>query len=169
VGQDFDREGHLSPQLLQDIGVPPDADFYLCGPPGFLGDFQKGLAAWGVSRARIHVEVFGPGSALTPGIAGAAAALPHRPEGPSGGGPMVTFLRSGLAVPWDSRFGSLLELAEACAVPVRWACRAGVCHNCESGLVEGEVAYAPEPLDAPAEGNALICCATPVTAVELDL
>jgi hypothetical protein len=24
-------------------------------------------------------------------------------------------------------------------------------------------------LDAPAEGNALICCATPKTAVELDL
>ena len=82
---------------------------------------------------------------------------------------MVTFLRSGLAVPWDSRFGSLLELAEACAVPVRWACRSGVCHNCESGLIEGELAYAPEPLDPPAEGNALICCSTPKTAVGLDL
>ena len=85
-----------------------------------------------------------------------------------GGGPMVTFLRSGLSVPWDARFGSLLELAEACAVPVRWACRSGVCHNCESGLIEGELAYAPEPLDPPAEGNALICCSTPRTAVELE-
>ncbi len=28
---------------------------------------------------------------------------------------------------------SLLELAEACDVPVRWSCRAGVCHNCEVG------------------------------------
>jgi ferredoxin len=84
-------------------------------------------------------------------------------------GPLVTFLRSGLTVPWDSRFGSLLELAEACAVPVRWSCRSGVCHNCESGLIEGELAYAPEPLDPPAEGNALICCAMPQTAVELDL
>jgi hypothetical protein len=36
-------------------------------------------------------------------------------------------------------------------------------------LIEGELAYAPEPLDPPAEGNALICCATPKTAVELDL
>ena len=82
---------------------------------------------------------------------------------------MVTFSRSGLAVPWDSRFGNLLGLAEACAVPVRWSCRSGVCHNCESGLIEGEVAYAPDPLDPPAEGNALICCATPITAVDLDL
>ena len=148
-GQAFDRSGHLSPRLLQDIGVPQDADFYLCGPPRFLDDFQNGLADWGISRSRIHVEVFGPASALTPGISAVAPALPHRPDGPAGGGPMVTFLRSGLAVPWDTRFGSLLELAEACAVPVRWACRSGVCHNCESGLIEGELAYAPEPLDAP--------------------
>jgi MOSC domain-containing protein YiiM/ferredoxin-NADP reductase/ferredoxin len=169
LGQDFDRPGHLSAQLLQDIGVPRDADFYLCGPPRFLEDFQKELVSWGISRARIRMEVFGNASALTPGISEVVAVLPHPPDGPAGGGPMVTFLRSGLAVPWNTSFGSLLELAEACAVPVRWSCRSGVCHNCESGLIEGELAYAPEPLDAPAEGNALICCATPVTAVELDL
>jgi Oxidoreductase NAD-binding domain/2Fe-2S iron-sulfur cluster binding domain len=169
LGQDFDRPGRLSPQLLQDIGVAEDADFYLCGPPGFLEDFQSGLTAWGVPRSRVHVEVFGPASGFTPGISAVAAAVPHRPDGRAGVGPLVTFSRSGLAVPWDIRFGSLLELAEACAVPVRWACRSGVCHNCESGLIDGELAYAPEPLDAPAEGNALICCATPITAVELDL
>jgi ferredoxin-NADP reductase/MOSC domain-containing protein YiiM/ferredoxin len=168
-GQDFDRPGHLSIELLHDLGIPQDADFYLCGPSSFLEEFQKGLAAWGIPWPRVHVEVFGPAAALTPGISSVAAALPHRPDGPAGGGPMVTFSRSGLAVPWDTRFGSLLELAEACSVPVRWACRTGVCHNCESDLVEGELAYAPDPLDAPAEGNALICCSTPRTAVELDL
>ena len=169
LGQDFDRPGHLSLQLLHELGVPQEADFYLCGPPDFLEDFQKGLAAWGIPWPRVHVEMFGPAPTRTPGIASVRAALPHRPDGPVGNGPMVTFLRSGLAVPWDSRFGSLLELAEACAVPVRWACRSGVCHNCESGLIEGELAYAPEPLDPPAEGNALICCAAPKTAVGLDL
>jgi ferredoxin-NADP reductase/MOSC domain-containing protein YiiM len=169
LGQDFDRAGHLSPQLLRDIGVPQDADFFLCGPPGFLDDLQKGLAAMGVPWPRVHVETFGPAPALTPGISSGAAVSPHRPEGPAGDGPMVTFARSGLAVRWDTRFGSLLELAETCAVPVRWACRSGVCHNCESSLIAGELAYAPEPLDPPAEGNALICCARPVTEVELDL
>jgi ferredoxin-NADP reductase/MOSC domain-containing protein YiiM len=169
LGQDFDRVGHLSPQLLQDIGVPQDADFFLCGPPRFLDDLQKGLAAMGVPWPRVHVETFGPAPALTPGISSGAAVSPHRPEGPAGDGPMVTFARSGLAVRWDTRFGSLLELAETCAVPVRWACRSGVCHNCESSLIAGELAYAPEPLDPPAEGNALICCARPITEVELDL
>jgi ferredoxin-NADP reductase/MOSC domain-containing protein YiiM/ferredoxin len=169
LGQDFDRPGHLSLQVLHDLGIPQEADFYLCGPPQFLDDFQKGLAAWGVPWPRVHVELFGTAPTRTPGIASVTAALPHRPDGPAGGGPMVTFLRSGLAVPWDSRFGSLLELAEACAVPVRWSCRSGVCHNCESGVIEGELAYAPEPLDPPAEGNALICCSAPKTAIALDL
>lgn len=169
LGQDFDRAGHLSLQLLQELGIPQDADFYLCGPPRFLEEIQSGLSAWGVPWPRVHAELFGSTPALTPGIAGVTAALPHRPDGPAGGGPMVTFSRSSLAVPWDSRFGSLLELAEACAVPVRWSCRSGVCHNCESGLIEGELVYAPEPLDPPADGNALICCATPRTAIELDL
>ncbi len=169
LGQDFDRPGHLSLELLDELGVPRDADFYLCGPSGFLDEFQKGLAAWGIPWPRVHAEVFGAAAALTPGIASVAATLPHPPDGPAGGGPMVTFSRSGLAVPWDTRFGSLLDLAEACAVPVRWACRSGVCHNCESGLVEGELVYVTEPLDLPAEGNALICCSAPKTAVELDL
>jgi ferredoxin len=65
--------------------------------------------------------------------------------------------RSGVAVRWRDQDQSLLELAEACDVPVRWSCRAGVCHNCESGLISGSIAYQPDPLDPPAESNVLIC------------
>ncbi len=46
-----------------------------------------------------------------------------------------------------------LGLAEACDVPVRWSCRTGVCHTCETGLVAGSVIYNPDPVDAPADGN----------------
>jgi ferredoxin len=52
---------------------------------------------------------------------------------------------------------------------VRWACRSGVCHNCESGLVSGAITYDPQPLDQPADGNLLICCSRPVRDVVLDL
>ena len=34
------------------------ADFYLCGPPGFLGAVQSGLEARGVPPGRIHHESF---------------------------------------------------------------------------------------------------------------
>jgi ferredoxin-NADP reductase/MOSC domain-containing protein YiiM/ferredoxin len=169
LGRDYDVQGHLDLALLQQRNVPKTADFYLCGPVAFLSDFTAPLKGWGVAASGIHSEIFGAGPSITPGIAGTAPQLPHLPSGPVGTGPKVSFTRSGLAVPWDSRYGSLLEFAEACAIPVRWACRAGVCHTCESGLIDGKIKYAPEPLDRPLEGNVLICCSTPLSEVELDL
>jgi ferredoxin-NADP reductase/MOSC domain-containing protein YiiM len=168
-GKDYDAEGRLNLSLLKELQVPPAADFYLCGPPAFLTEFTAGLKSWGVPYSRIHSEIFGTESAITPGIAAAVAKPPHPPAGPPGPGPLVTFTRSGLSVPWNPSFQTLLQFAEACDVPVRWACRAGVCHTCESGLIDGEVRYAPEPLDRPAEGNVLICCSSPLGEIGLDL
>jgi ferredoxin-NADP reductase/MOSC domain-containing protein YiiM len=168
-GEDFDATGHVALPLLDELGVPRDADFYLCGPTPFLHDLSAGLVAWGVAPARVHTEVFGPGESQTPGVVGAPARSPHPPPGPPGPGPRVSFARSGLTVRWDPACRSLLELAEACDVPVRWSCRTGVCHSCETGLISGRVAYSPEPLDPPADGNALTCCSTPTGDVDLDL
>jgi ferredoxin len=94
---------------------------------------------------------------------------PHPPAGEPGDGPAVSFARSGLTVAWADGRDSLLELAEACDVPVRWSCRSGVCHTCETGLLSGEVLYTTEPVDPPGDGDVLICSARPVGAVVLDL
>jgi ferredoxin-NADP reductase/MOSC domain-containing protein YiiM/ferredoxin len=169
LGTDYDAPGHLGVAALEKTGAPRDADFYLCGPTAFLRDLTSGLAEWGVSGDRIHTEAFGPGESRTPGIAPAASRTPHQPPGAPGPGPSVFFLRSGLAVSWSPSFGSLLELAEACDVPVRWSCRTGVCHSCETGLVSGSVAYGSEPLDHPASGNLLICCSRPTSDIVIDL
>jgi ferredoxin-NADP reductase/MOSC domain-containing protein YiiM len=168
-GKDYDVSGRLNLSSLKQLRVPKEADFYLCGPAAFLRDFTADLKSWGVHDSCIHSEVFGAKSSRTPGILRTTSVAPHPPAGSVGTGPKVSFTRSGLTVPWDSRYGSLLELAEACDVPVRWACRVGVCHTCESGLIDGRISYAPEPLDRPVEANVLICCSTPQTAVELDL
>jgi ferredoxin len=80
----------------------------------------------------------------------------------------VTFVRSDLTVNWDPGYPSLLELAEACNVPVRWSCRTGVCQTCRTSLFAGTVSYAPEPVEPPADGEVLMCCAQPVTEVILD-
>lgn len=163
------RPGHLALSVFEEIGVPRDAGFYLCGPPAFLADLRAGLAAHGVAPGRIHAEVFGPGSSSTPGIAPVAPVRPHPPAGPVGEGPIVSFARSGIEARWSPRFQSLLELAEACDVPVRWSCRTGVCHTCEIGLVAGTVRYGPEPVEPPAPGAALTCCSRPEGDVVLDL
>jgi ferredoxin-NADP reductase/MOSC domain-containing protein YiiM len=169
LGSDFDAPGHLDVAALEQLGVPRDADFYLCGPAAFLRDLTSGLSAWGVSGDRVHTEIFGPGEPITPGVAAVASRPPHQPAGPAGAGPRVSFARSGLAVAWDPKYQSVLELAEACDVPVRWSCRTGVCHTCESGLISGAVSYQPEPLQAPADGNVLICCCQPRDDVVVDL
>jgi ferredoxin-NADP reductase/ferredoxin len=168
-GDDYDSIGHVDAQLLDRIGVPRDADFYLCGPTAFLNQLTQGLKTWGVDPRQIHQEVFGQEAAITPGIAPSSPKPVHPPEGEPGAGPQISFVRSGLTVPWDARFSNLLELAEACDVPARWACRAGVCHTCECGLIGGTVDYQPDPLQAPATGNLLICCSKPSSDIELDL
>jgi MOSC domain-containing protein YiiM/ferredoxin-NADP reductase len=166
---DFDVPGRLGAPVLQELGVPRDADFYLCVPPAFMSDLSAGLVAWGIAADRIHTEIFGSGPSKTPGVAAAAPRPPHLPDGPAGTGPLVSFARSNLNVRWGSGFHSLLEFAEACDVPVRWSCRTGVCHSCETGLVLGAVSYRPEPVEPPADGNVLICCSQPQSDIVIDL
>ncbi len=161
-------QGHWDLASLRKLGIPVEADFYVCGPPAFLKDMNRDLISLGAPQNAIHQEVFGSADSIEPGVTKAEVKAPHSPV-PLGSGPVVSFTRSGLAVPWDSRYKSVLELAEACDVPVRWSCRTGVCHTCECGILGGRLRYTPEPLDRPASGNALICCSTPETPIELDL
>jgi ferredoxin-NADP reductase/MOSC domain-containing protein YiiM len=170
LGEDFDATGHLSRSVFDQVGIPPQADVYLCGPPRFMTDMKEALDSVGVAPERIHVEIFNGSESMTPGVVAAPARAPHPPKDDAGTGPLVSFARSGVAAHWNpTAYRSILELAEACDVPVRWSCRTGVCHSCESGLVSGEVVYGPEPLDKPAEGNLLICCSQPVRDVVVDL
>jgi ferredoxin-NADP reductase/MOSC domain-containing protein YiiM len=165
---DFDASGHINVALLDRIGISRNSDFYLCGPASFLQSLREGLRSWGVPGENVHMEIFGPVEGITPGMA-RVDHTPHLPPGPPGSGPSVSFARSGITTAWDPKYQSLLELAEACDVPVRWSCRTGVCHTCMTGLISGSVTYQPEPLERPIPGNALVCCAQPDVNVILDL
>ena len=170
MGEDFDATGHLSRSVFDEVGIPREADVYLCGPVRFMADMKDVLAAMDVAPERIQVEIFNGSESMTPGVVGAATRAPHLPKDDANTGPLVSFARSGIAVHWKaSAYQSILELAEACDVPVRWSCRTGVCHSCESGLVSGAVTYGPEPLEKPADGDLLVCCSQPIRDVVIDL
>jgi ferredoxin-NADP reductase/MOSC domain-containing protein YiiM len=170
MGKDFDATGRLSRSVFDAAGVPREADVYLCGPNRFMADMKEALATSGVAPERIHAEIFNGSESMTPGVIGAATRAPHLPKDDANTGPLVSFARSGIAAHWKaSAYQSILELAEACDVPVRWSCRTGVCHNCESGLVSGAIIYGPEPLEKPADGNLLVCCSQPIRDVVIDL
>jgi ferredoxin-NADP reductase len=169
LGRDFDATGRLSAPVLTALELPRDAEAYVCGPASFMAEISAALAKLGLDAHHVHTEPFGPAPALTPGIASRPPRPPHPPGDEPSSGPTIEFARSNLAVRWKPGYASLLGLAEACDVPVRWSCRTGVCHTCQTAVVSGTVAYRPEPVEAAADGSALVCCAQPQTDIVLDL
>jgi len=161
--------GRLTGQALAALDVPPSATAYICGPASFMTDMRDALAGLGLAGAAIRTELFGARPSINPGISGQAGRPPHQPPGPRGTGPLVTFARSGITAPFGDDRGSVLEFAEACDVPTRWSCRTGVCHTCVTALLSGDISYAPVPLEEPAGGQVLICCARPDTDIIVDM
>ena len=168
-GTDYDESGHINASGIIASGAALNGEFYLCGPAEFLTTIRTSLDTLTVPSSQVHSEAFSAIAPITPGIATHTVQPPHTPRGAAGTGPLVSFVRTGLNVRWNSAYGSILELAEACDVPVRWSCRTGVCHTCETALLDGTVAYAPDPLEPAATGNLLICCSQPETDLSVDL
>jgi len=163
------RSGRLSKDELSRLAIPAEASAYLCGPSGFMADIQGALVALGVDSSRIYTELFGALPSINPGLTDRTRPAPHVPAGPPGTGPLVTFARSGISTPFDTNRKSVLELADACDISTRWSCRTGVCHTCTTPLLSGTISYRPAPLELPAEGEVLICCAQPDTDIVLDV
>ncbi|MEV3961600.1 MOSC and FAD-binding oxidoreductase domain-containing protein [Nocardia sp. NPDC050193] len=161
--------GRLTEDKLIALSIPPSGTAYVCGPASFMTDIRHALTTAGIDPAHIHTELFGTLPAINPGLTDQAGLPPHQPSGPPGTGPLVTFARSGISVPFPESKRSLLELADACDVPARWSCRTGVCHTCTTALLSGAVTYSPEPLEPPPEGELLICCSRPDTDIVLDM
>ena len=161
--------GRLTKEALAGLALPPSASAYVCGPASFMADMRDALTAIGLGQAAIHTELFGALGAINPGITGQVSRPPHQPPGPPESGPQVTFARSGISTAFGADWHSVLDLADACDVPTRWSCRTGVCHTCVTPLLSGDISYAPDPLELPADGQVLICCARPATDIVLDM
>jgi ferredoxin-NADP reductase/MOSC domain-containing protein YiiM len=161
--------GRLTQHKLSRLAVPADAIAYICGPPAFMADIQRALAAIGIDASRVYTELFGALSSINPGLVGQIREAPHQPAAPPGTGPLITFARSGISTPFPPTNTSVLELAEACDISTRWSCRSGVCHTCITPLLSGTVSYDPTPLESPVDGEVLICCARPDTDIVLDM
>jgi ferredoxin-NADP reductase/MOSC domain-containing protein YiiM len=161
--------GHLTKDALAGLAVPATANAYVCGPASFMADMRDALTAIGLGPTAIRTELFGSLPPVNPGITGQATTPPHQPPGPPASGPLVTFARSGITTPFGADRHSVLDLADACDVPTRWSCRTGVCHTCVTPLLSGDISYAPDPLELPADGQVLICCARPAGDIVLDL
>jgi len=153
AGHDYHAEGRVDAAALRQLGVPRDAEQYLCGPAAFLDELSAGLRAAGVPAERIHRERF-------------AAAAPRTSQ--SSAEAAVEFSRSGVNANWRPSCPTLFALAEANGVAAAAGCRIGSCHSCRTDVLDGSVRHDPEPLEPPRAGSALLCCARPDGDVVLD-
>ncbi|MGC0154743.1 NO-inducible flavohemoprotein [Chromobacterium vaccinii] len=59
AGVDYHSAGRLDLDGVKGMALLPDADYYLCGPLGFMNAQRDSLRRLGVAAERIHYEVFG--------------------------------------------------------------------------------------------------------------
>lgn len=59
-GRDYHSTGRVDVELVAHLLPSLDAEFYLCGPAGFMADIHAQLSRQGVPPDRIHSESFGP-------------------------------------------------------------------------------------------------------------
>ncbi|WP_159467800.1 MOSC and FAD-binding oxidoreductase domain-containing protein [Dyadobacter sp. 3J3] len=164
-GVDYDIEGHLDLHILSQQGLQPQSEYYICGPSKYIQNTLDALKIIGIPEKQIKLEQF----VSDPLQFADQGKIAHLPILNDGHGALVTFAKSKISFRWSPHFGNLLEAAEACDVPVKWSCRTGVCHRCETGLIDGEITYLSEPLSPAADANVLICSAVPKGAITLDL
>lgn len=64
-GEDYDEEGLIRLESLRPYLPAGDADYYCCGPAGFMAAAGAILDELGVPRSRRHQETFGPSPSFT--------------------------------------------------------------------------------------------------------
>lgn len=148
--------------------LPPDTvdDWYLCGPYAMVTELRELLLERGVSRARVHSELFHVGDLPAPAEAPAPA--------PAVDGSEVTVVLDGRqsTVVIDDADETVLEAVLRVRSDAPFACRGGVCGTCRAKLLDGAVtmdrnfALEGDEVDA---GYVLTCQSHPTTpAVTLD-
>jgi ferredoxin len=81
----------------------------------------------------------------------------------------IKLLKSDMTIIWDQSKGSVLELCESVGLTPPNNCRMGTCGTCETKLVTGDYEYDPEPFMEPLDGKIFICCARPLSDMEIEL
>jgi 3-ketosteroid 9alpha-monooxygenase subunit B len=160
VDRHIDAEhGLLDPDgVTKFVGSDTDAEFYVCGPEGFMAVVRSALP----DGARVLVEDFDaspPVKAPAPQVAGGA-------DGGEAGGTVTIHLeRKKVSVPQVTG-ETLLESARRAGLSPPFSCEAGNCGTCMARLTEGKATMRNNDVledDEIADGYILTCQAVPET------
>jgi ferredoxin-NADP reductase len=136
----------------------------ICGPARMISATRDVLESSGVPKAQVRFELFEAAVAS----AGADAPPPEPPPADDSA-PMITFNRSGAAIPAPAG-QTLLDIAERSGVEIPSLCRAGVCGTCRTRVTSGDVQCRSTTLaeDETAAGYVLACVAHARTDCAID-
>jgi ferredoxin-NADP reductase len=162
LGRDFDHAGRITTELLQAYLETNNYEFFVCGPPPMMDAITKSLAEWGVPKADIRTEAFGP------------ASVPKKKSPPKDAAAKpavfkIEFSKSKKTVDWDGKFDCLLDLGDFVGADLEGGCRAGNCGTCEVAVLSGEIEYNRDP-EFPdiKDGCCLACIGVPKGNLVLD-
>lgn len=156
IGRDYDQHGRIDIATLEERLDLPGTDFYLCGPNDFMMTLKRQLIARGAPDNQIKLEIFG--------ASGGTGA--HQSDAPPA---TVTLARTGTKLAWSPADGPLLDFILSKGVDTPYVCRQGDCQSCAQRLTAGEVAYPPDVDVEPAQGYVLLCQATPLGDVSIEI
>jgi 3-ketosteroid 9alpha-monooxygenase subunit B len=153
------ERGFVTDEEVLDFGAGiHNAEYYVCGPAGFMGTVEQALTAAGVERDRIHIEWFrlDESNVGTP-----APVIPARVE--------VSVELGGKKKTVDYRSGTtLLQTVRAAGLGAPSSCELGTCGTCIARIVEGDAAMRHNVVlsdDEVAEGWVLTCQAVPTSPI----
>lgn len=138
--------GDAGPDLRLDMsrlvaGAPPDAHLYCCGPARMIDAFLAACASRPADH--VHIERFAASN-----------------EAATGGGFELVLHRSGRRIP-VAPGKTILDTLLDNAVQVQYACSAGVCGTCLTGVIEGDPDHRDEYLtdeEKRENRSIMICC-----------
>lgn len=148
------RRGHIDQALLAaylvEHRLPPQTQFYVCGPDAMIDDTVAALAALGVEDERIHREYF------------AATAPPTAPEQVT-----LTAYLDGEEITLPTTTGvAVTDALERAGYQPPTTCRTGTCSTCVARICDGAAVmranHALGPADL-ADGLTLTCQAVPTS------
>jgi ferredoxin-NADP reductase len=154
-----DERGFLTEEDVRAFGSGArDADYYVCGPAGFMETVEGGLARFGAARPRIHLERF---TVDETNVGAPVVVVPDRVEVSMevGGKKTVSAYRPGT---------TLLQTARAAGIGAPSSCELGTCGTCIARLAEGAAAMRHNEVlsdEEVAEGWVLTCQAVPTTSI----
>ncbi len=157
----FDKE-KLAVLTKTFIDIEDTNDCFICGPQEMIFLIRDELEAAGLSKEKIHYELFFSGGTEASKLH-IAEVLEQKAEGTD-----VTIVDGGKEFHFimDDEFDNILDGALAAGADLPFACKGGVCSTCKCKLIEGSVEmkvnYALEEKEV--EQNFILSCqAVPTT------